>query len=129
MTEHRHEQEGLEARARRLFDESVEAVDGPTRARLHAARREAVAEVERRTRRRAWNSWVPAAAAAGIAALALVLWRTPVAPPQEVANGASAVEVIELVAAGEDFDLVTGELEFYESLDQLEFELNTHDIS
>ena len=34
MTEHRHEQEGLEAHARRLFDESVDAVDGPTRARL-----------------------------------------------------------------------------------------------
>jgi hypothetical protein len=71
--DHRTEQE---RRARELFDASVEGLDAETRSRLNRARQAAVAEAER-TVRSPWQTWWPAAAAASVALLAVVLWRMP----------------------------------------------------
>lgn len=103
-----------ERRARELFDASVEGLDAETRSRLNRARQKAVAEVER-AHHNPWRAWWPAAAAASVALLAVVLWRTPgsdVDPTARTAGSAPA-EVVELLAAGEDLDVASEDPEFY----------------
>lgn len=122
MSERREDasDDALERRARALFDASVDGLDAETRSRLSRARRAAVAELESR-RRPAWQWWVPAAAAASVVLVALLVWRAPENSPQPLAqagNGES-VDAIELIAAGDDFDLVTEDLGFYEWLDEV----------
>lgn len=101
-----------ERRARELFDASVEGIDAATRSRLNRARQAAVAEVER-SRRGPWRTWLPAAAAASVALLAIVLWRTPGQSPgaRPVVEGAPTAEVVELLAIGDD--VVNDDPEFY----------------
>lgn len=110
--------EALERRARELFDSSVDALDAQTRSSLSRARQAAVAELESR-RRSAWQWWVPAAVAASVALVAVLVWRSPVdTPPALVQSGrGEAVDALELVVAGDDLDLVSEELAFYEWLD------------
>ena len=109
-SEHWSEQE---RRARELFDASVEGLDAETRSRLNRARQAAVAEVER-ARRNPWRAWVPAAVAASVALLAVVLWRVPGGPPSAgLAEGAPPAEVVELLATGEGFDVASEDPEFY----------------
>mgnify|MGYP001029085015 FL=1 len=104
-----------ERRARELFDASVEGLDGEMRSRLNRARQMAVAEVER-SHRNPWRAWWPAAAAASVALLAVVLWRMPgegVAPTAGTAEPAPAADVVELLATGEDLDVASEDPEFY----------------
>jgi hypothetical protein len=110
--------EALERRARELFDASVEALDAETRSRLARARRAAITGLESR-RRPAWQWWVPAAVAASAALLAVLVWRAPeeAAPAVAQSVNGDAVDAFELVAAGEDLDLVAEDLAFYEWLD------------
>jgi hypothetical protein len=112
--------EALERRARELFDASVESLDAETRSRLARARRAAVTELESR-RRPAWQWWVPAAVAASAALVAVLVWRAPEEAAPEVAQSVNgdAVDAFELVAAGEDLDLVAEDLAFYEWLDEV----------
>jgi hypothetical protein len=112
--------EALERRARAAFDASVDALDAETRSRLGRARRAAVAEVESR-RRPAWQWWVPAAVAASAVVVAVLVSRAPENAPAPLARAGNEVSVdaLELVAAGDDFDLVTEDLGFYEWLDEV----------
>jgi len=103
----------IERRAAELFDDSVERLDGETRSRLNRARQAALAEVEQ-ARRSRWPAWLPVAAAASVAMLAVVLWRLPGGSPDPSARGddvAPAPEVVELL--GTDADLVSEDPEFY----------------
>lgn len=105
----------IERRARALFDESVEALDAETRSRLNRARQAAVAEV-RRARPHAWRQWLPLAAAASVALVAVLLWRAPDdGITSSARNGESvpAPEVVELLGAARDGDIVTEDPEFY----------------
>jgi len=105
----------IERRARALFDESVEALDAETRSRLNRARQAAVAEA-RRARPQAWRQWLPLAAAASVALVAIVLWRAPgdgSAPYGRNGESVPAPEVVELLGATEDADIVTEDPEFY----------------
>jgi hypothetical protein len=72
----------------------------------------------------AWRAWVPATALASAALVAVLLWRMP-APESPVAADAARVdatlEPVELLAAGEDLDLVENDLAFYQWLDATEF--------
>lgn len=119
----RHEDardEALERRARELFDASVDALDAGTRSRLARARRAAVAELESR-RRPVWRWWVPATVAASAALVAVLVWRAPddaVPPVAQSVNG-DAVDALELVAAGDDLDLVAEDLAFYAWLEEV----------
>jgi hypothetical protein len=110
----------IERRARAAFEASVEALDAPTRSRLNQARQKAVARVAGASgagrARRGW-AWLPAGAvAAGVLAAALLL-RGP-AEVEPVASHPAAIghEPLEMLAAGEEFEIATSdeELEFYE---------------
>ena len=98
----------IEKRARALFDESVEAVDFSTRSRLTQARQAALAELDRPRVRVA--HWLPAAAAATVAAIAVAVWM-----PQERTTDASvaAADDFELLTLGEDLDMLGEDVEFY----------------
>jgi hypothetical protein len=115
--------EAFERRARELFDASVDGLDAATRARLAAARRAAVAETGSR-RVASWRGWAPVAIAASAALVAVIVWREPGdAPPATVGPAAApALDALELVAAGDDLDLVAEDLEFYAWLDELALE-------
>lgn len=111
--------EALERRARELFDASVDGIDAATRARLADARRAAVAATgsSRDTPRRAW---APVAIAASAAVVALIVWRSPGDAPSSAAesSGTPALDALEIVAAGDDLELVAEDLEFYAWLDE-----------
>jgi hypothetical protein len=112
--------EALERRARELFDASVDALDAGTRSRLARARHAAIAGLESR-RRPAWQWWVPAAVAASAALVAVLVWRAPedAAPAVAQSVNGDAVDALELVAAGDDLDLVAEDLAFYAWLDEV----------
>ena len=104
-----------ERRARELFDASVDGLDGETRSRLNRARHMALAEAEH-ARRSPWRAWLPAAAAASVAMLAVVLWRMPgdsMDRSAASAEGTPAAEVVELLATGEGIDVASEDPEFY----------------
>lgn len=104
-----------ERRARELFDASVEGLDAGTCSRLNQARHAALAEASRAVRS-PWRGWIPAAAAASVAMLAVALWRLPGEGPGPAANGGEAVpsaEVVEMLGDGEEFDPVSEDPEFY----------------
>ncbi len=100
----------IEGRARELFDESVEAVDYGTRSRLMRARQAALAELERPR----WRvvPWLPVAAAATVAAIAVAVWI-----PQEEGGDTevtvASVDDFELLTLGEDLDMLGEDVEFY----------------
>lgn len=102
----------IEARARELFDDSVERIDGATRSRLSRARHAALAELERPGFRP--GTWLPAGALAVALTLAVTLWIGPGpavrSPP---AFAPAPAEDFELLAAGEDLDMLGEEAEFY----------------
>ena len=102
-----------------MFEASVEQLDAGTRARLQAARQAATAELESR-QRPAWQGWLPVAVAASAALVAVLLWRAPAESPVAVASSGTtvAIDALELVAAGDDLDLVAEDLEFYVWLEQ-----------
>ena len=102
----------IELRARQLFDDSVEQIDGPTRSRLTQARHAALAELDRPRAR--LGAWLPAGALAAAAVLAVALWTGPgpgVQPPSVLA--AAPVDDFEILATGEDLDMLGEDAEFY----------------
>jgi hypothetical protein len=104
-----------ERQARELFDASVEGLDAETRSRLNRARQAAVAEVER-AQHSPWRTWLPAAAAASVALLAVVLWRMPadgVDPSARLTGTAPAAEVVELLATSDGLAVSSEDPEFY----------------
>ena len=111
---------GFERRAREVFDASVDGLDARTRSRLNQARQKATAELER-SRRSPWLSWAPAGALAAAALVAVLLWRAPGSPDAPVQQAqvqappaTEAGDPAEILAAGDDLDLVSEDLEFYE---------------
>ena len=126
MNDHRDETEftELERRARAAFDASVDSVDAQARSRLNQARQRAVAAVAgapaARQLRRGWATWAPAGALAASVLVAALLMRGPTGDerPPPVASHPAALghEPLEMLAAGEEFEIATSdeELEFYE---------------
>jgi len=104
-----------ERRARELFDASVAGLDGERLSRLNRARHAALAEVDH-ARRSPWLAWLPVAAAASVAMLAVVLWRMPGDSTDRSAasaEGTPAAEVVELLATSEGIDVASEDPEFY----------------
>jgi hypothetical protein len=103
----------LESKARAAFDESVENLDAEIRSRLNRARQAALAGGEP-ARAPVWRSWAPAGAIAA-AVMAAVLWRMPGAndASQVQINGEAPIEIVELAAEGDDFELLSEDPEFY----------------
>jgi hypothetical protein len=121
MSEHDVErpEDALARRSREVFEASVEQLDAGTRARLRTARQAAIAELESR-HPPAWQGWLPMAVAASAVLVAVLLWRAPAESPVPVASSgaAEAIDALEIVAAGDDLDLVAEDLEFYVWLEQ-----------
>lgn len=113
MIDRDREQE-LALRARTALDESIDALDGETVARLASARRRALGFERRRSR--------PALVAAGgllAATLALAIgvsWWTRSSAELAAVESPEALEDLELLAANEELDLYEN-LEFYEWLE------------
>jgi hypothetical protein len=103
----------FELKARDTFDASVESLDAEIRSRLNRARQAAVAD-SAPVRAPVWRSWAPVGAVAA-ALVAAVLWRVPGTgnSPQVQINGEAPIEIVELAAEGDDFELMTEDPEFY----------------
>ncbi len=103
----------LERRSRAAFDESVESQDVATRSRLARARAEALGELQGR-RAAGPALWIPAGAAAA-ALVAAMLWQREETLPATARNEAvvGAFEDLDLMAGGEDFDMLAEDPGFY----------------
>ena len=101
----------LERKSRAAFDASVESQDAATRSRLARARAKALGEL-RRPRLAGFGVWVPVGAAAA-AVFATLLLKSEVPGEQERTAGiAVALEDLEIVAGGEDFDMLREDEDF-----------------
>ena len=94
-------------RARQLFDESVQNLDGETRSRLNRGRQAALAEISSGSRR--WAQWAPAGGVAVAAVAALVVW-----------TGSSEIDVINSPEVASDMEILLTE-DSLEMLEDLEF--------
>ena len=109
----------FERHTKRVFDESVAALDAATRSRLTQARYRALEE--RKVVRRGWRwSLIPAGT---VAATALVVWLTVWQSPPAIDAVASApLSDLEILLGEEDLEMLDEEIEFYGWLeDQPEF--------
>ena len=111
----------IAARARQLFADSVQGVDGQTRLKLAQARAQAVEAAGVRRRR-----WLPAPAAlvpvggfaAAVLAVALI-WQSTGTPPASIEP--AVLSDLDILLDGEDLDLLQ-DLDFYAwLLEQPEF--------
>jgi hypothetical protein len=99
----------LERKSRAAFDASVEAADAATRSRLARARATALTVLRHRGLGRA-APWVPAGAVAAAIFAALLWQREEAGAP--VTPDAAAYEDLDIVAGGEDFDLLGEDADF-----------------
>jgi hypothetical protein len=115
----------IERRTKRLFDDSVAALDAATRSRLTQARYRALEE--RTPARRGWRrALVPAGTLAATALAAwLTVWQEP--PASEAVQAASLGD-LEILLGEEDLEMLGEELEFYGWLEE-QPELATADDS
>lgn len=102
----------LTDKAKSLFDESVDGIDGATRSRLNQGRQAALAELASPTTVR-WQQWVPATGVAAAAVIAVALWN---AQPQIEADTSLSVNDFELLMNEDSFDMLQ-DLEFYSFID------------
>jgi hypothetical protein len=116
--------EAFEAQTKRAFDESVAALDGSTRAKLAAARREAlerasapgIAAVVDRWLNPAWldaRTLVPAGVAASALVAAWVAWQ----PAVETGVRTASLDDLEILLGEEDLEMIE-DLEFYVWLEE-----------
>jgi hypothetical protein len=102
----------MERRSRSAFDASVEALDAATRSRLARARARALEEFRRR-RVPGPAFWLPAGAAAAAIAAALLWQREEAAAPRLAEAAPFEFEDLELVAGGEEFEMLSEDDGFY----------------
>lgn len=101
-------------KAKTLFDESVDNLDGETRSRLNRGRHAALAQIDNgRTAwmgHPPWIQWAPAGGVAAAAVLAVVLW-TGNPAVDELASPAMATD-IEILLTEDSLEMLE-DLEFY----------------
>ena len=102
----------FERRSRAAFDESVASLDGATRSRLARARELALAQARRNVRPRL-STWVPVGAAAAAVVMAIALWNGRDAGPAATEPALAAFEEFEIVAAGDDLEMMEEDPAFY----------------
>jgi hypothetical protein len=105
-------------KARAVFDESVDSLDGQARSRLNRGRQAALAELDSGTVSLGrWTRWAPAAGAAVVAVVAVVLLHGSPDMDQFVNPEAAQLDGdFELLIAEDSFDMLL-ELEFYSWVD------------
>jgi hypothetical protein len=104
------ESSDFERRTKRVFDDSVAALDAATRSALTQARYRALEEPTS-SRNRGWRSAVlPAGALAATALVAwLAIWQLP--PSSDAVSGAPLAD-LEILLGEEDLEMLDEELEF-----------------
>ena len=102
----------FERRAKRVFDDSVAALDAATRSKLTQARYRAL-EQQESARDWSWrSSLVPAGTVAATALVAfLVMWRPMISPIDAVQK--APLGDLEILLGEEDLEMLDEELEFY----------------
>jgi len=114
-------------KAKAIFEQSVDDLDGQTRSRLNKSRQAALAELDSGTVSLGrWMHWAPAAGVAAVAVAAVVLWSgnpqldAGIVPIEPVMSGD-----LELLMAEESFDMLQ-DLEFYSWVEiDAEIDVNT----
>jgi hypothetical protein len=105
----------FERGTRELLNDSADGLDGHVRSRLTQARFAAVQEARKQRMPLFWRGWVPVGAAAGAAALGILLWtgsgKTPHAP------ATTPLDDVDLMTADDSLEMIE-ELEFYAWLPQ-----------
>jgi hypothetical protein len=114
------EEEALAARAKELFDESVQELDAATQSRLNRGRHEALAQLQPGGRQ--WLHWAPAAGVAAAALVAAVVFTGR--PPADDLAPLPTANDFEILLNEDSFEMLE-ELEFYSWLD-LEAELESN---
>jgi len=104
--------QAIAERARQLFNESVQGLDGETRSKLAQARAKAVAAAG--SRRRFWfpapSSLVPLGGVAAAALAVALIWQNPATAP--VSMEATVLIDLDILTEGENLDLLE-DLDFY----------------
>jgi hypothetical protein len=99
-------------RARQLFAESVQGVDGATRSKLAQARAKAVEAASKRSRR--WwlapSALVPVGGVAAAALAVALIWQNPEIPAASMQS--TVISDLDILLEGEELDLFE-ELDFY----------------
>ncbi len=109
MNEHEDDKR-FESKAKRLFDESVQTIDGQTQSRLNRGRQKALAELGRPPVISARGVWAPATGVAAAAVVAVVLWSGN-RPPTDIAPPTNATD-LEILLNEDNLEMLE-ELEFY----------------
>ena len=113
-------EEEFAEKAKQLFDESVDGLDGETRSKLNRGRQVALAELG--SKRPAWLQWAPAAGVAAAAVVAVLLWTgSPQVDDMTVPTAATDMEIL----LTEDSLEMLEDLEFYSWIDLDENENQT----
>ena len=116
------ENERLAAKAKELFDQSVQGLDAHTQSRLNRGRHEALAQLQPGVIHGQWLRWAPATgvAAAAIVAVVVLTGRPPIddLTPPAVAGD------FEILLNQDSFEMLE-ELEFYTWI-ELEGEVDTN---
>ena len=104
----------LTHRARQLFDDSVQGLDGETLSRLNRARQQALDGADSPGGFQSLSPWVPAAGVAAAAVFAVMLWNGE-APVDEVTPSAMEAD-FEILMNADSLEMLE-DLEFYSWLD------------
>ena len=97
-------------KAKAMFDDSVESLDGQTQSRLNRSRQAALTELDSSTLSLGrWKQWAPAAA---VAVVAVVMLNGNPAVEQVISPTAQPTGDFELLMAEDSFDMLQ-DLEFY----------------
>jgi len=111
MSNEKDDNDNFERRAKRVFDDSVAALDAATRSKLTQARYRAL---EQQEAAHDWNwrsSLIPAGTVAATALVAfLVMWQPP---QQNDAVKNAPLGDLEILLGEEDLEMLDEELEFY----------------
>jgi len=101
--------ERLATKAKELFDQSVQGLDGRTQSRLNRGRHEALAQLQPGVSHGQWLRWAPASGVAAAALIAVV-----------VLTGRPPVDELTPPATASDFEILLNE-DSFEMLEELEF--------
>lgn len=114
------EDQAFAAKAKEVFDQSVQGLDAEAQSRLNRARHEALAHAGSGVSHSQWLRWAPATGVAAAAVVAVVVLTGR--PPVDELTPPATVSDFEILLDQESFEMLE-ELEFYSWID-LEVEGN-----
>ncbi len=114
------EDEGLAAKAKKLFDQSVQGLDAQTQSRLNRGRHEALAQLQPGVGHGQWLRWAPVTGVTAAALVAVVVLTGR--PPADQLTPPGTASDFEILLNEDSFEMLE-ELEFYSWID-LEGELD-----